>query len=75
MKPEEKIFPLDDVSLLSRSFARCLVEKGFGPRDLVAAANEILTQAIALCPPQETTPKPSLKVIDSKSGKPTNTNP
>ena len=68
MKPEEKPFPLDDVSLLSRSFARCLVDKGFGPRDLVAAANEILTQAIALCPNQETPSKtPNLKMVESKS--------
>lgn len=66
MKPEEKCFPLDDVCLLSRSFARCLVEKGFGARDLVAAANEILTQAIALCP-EATATKPNLKVVDGKS--------
>ena len=56
MIPKSKNYPLDDVELLSKSFAKCLVEKGFTSNDLITAATIMLDQAI------ETRPKPKLAV-------------
>ena len=60
MIPKSKEYPLDDVEILSKSFAKCLIEKGFTTNDLVVAATIMLDQAI------ENQPKPKGK-LDPKS--------
>ncbi|MDX2469508.1 MAG: hypothetical protein QNL04_02905 [SAR324 cluster bacterium] len=65
MLPKKVEGPLDDVEILSKSFAKCLVEKGFTKGDLVMAATILLDHAIDFCPmpeaPQET--PTNLKVL------------
>lgn len=68
MLPKTEENPLDDVELLSRSFAKCLIEKGFTKGDLVTAATVMLDHALDFCPiPTEKKENPTpLKVVGSK---------
>ncbi len=65
MLPNEHCSPLDEIELLAKSFAKCLVEKGFQPMDLVRAANGLLDQALEMQKAKQAQPAP-LKVIASK---------
>ncbi len=68
MLPKTKENPLDDVEILSKSFAKCLIEKGFSKGDLVRAATVMLDHAIDFCPvPAEKKDTPAnLKVVNRK---------
>ena len=68
MLPKTEENPLDDVELLSKSFAKCLIERGFTKGDLVTAATVMLDHAIDFCPlPKEKKGTPTnLKVVESK---------
>ena len=73
MLPKTEENPLDDVEILSKSFAKCLIAKGFSKGDLVRAATVMLDHAIDFCPvPTEKKEAPTnLKVVVGKPKKPT----